>query len=283
MTCRRKSSEARIISNLDTNWFIRRLWSESKRAGTVEIIQNMEDLSFYLRISKQSRQFNGHTHSARRENDEIKEYRTYSYNLCHRVPVKGHKHIGLLNPDNLYIGSAQENRKASNKEIYPVNIGVNCIERNALQEQYKIPTDCSIKSFIRILETYLGKENLRQFAIKNQLKGYRKTQRDNPAYKAKVPAAFKTEVMEYNFFNDPSLPRDFKIQVSQIYFKAAKLVNCSELGFTGTKGALCYDMDAESLLDAPGCSEALEKYLSTKEEAYLEKALDALKRFWEDT
>lgn len=100
-TCR----ECQVPNYCKRSLFVLYLMGQAKRAGTVQVIHDVEGI---FKIWRAARRFNGVDYNA----DGV---RLYKYNICHRLPVKSGDWVGGLSPYNLYIGDSSKNKSEKNK------------------------------------------------------------------------------------------------------------------------------------------------------------------------
>lgn len=141
------------------------LWiaRECKRAGTVEILQDV-DVSALLAVYKARFKTYGYNSQTKKS----------QYHLCHISPAVGKETVGLLNHRNLFIGTSFHNLKFSNNR-YP-DRGL-CIPKSRLKSKWKVTDTTSDRVILDKVTEYLG-QVLIDYAKENPVN---KSQRFNQA------------------------------------------------------------------------------------------------------
>ncbi|VVM65016.1 hypothetical protein PS645_01473 [Pseudomonas fluorescens] len=121
------------------------LWiaRECKRSGTVEILQGV-DIVALLAVYKARFKTYGY-------NPETKKSQ---YHLCHISPAVGKDSVGLLNHQNLFVGTAFHNLKHSNKSYKDRGL---CIPKKKLNSKWKVSKETSDRIVLDKVTEYLGK------------------------------------------------------------------------------------------------------------------------------
>jgi len=161
--CRLKESEHNALHRFYKSRFFEQLLRDCKRAGTLEVFNTLDDVTFYRRLRKKLTKVNGYCFKEL----ATKEQRHYEYNICHRVAVANSSSqlIGNFSEANLFIGRATLNRKYGNKQIYlHPQVNLNCLERNSLNPRYLVTARTTSEEFQRLLELRYGIESLRVWA-----------------------------------------------------------------------------------------------------------------------
>lgn len=130
---------------------------ECKRAGTVEVLHGhtVETLlELYEGVYKYALRANGLGSTER------------LYSICHIFPVNGNtQYMGLLHPENLFIGPELTNRKHGTKHF---GYG-KCIRRDQLSGKWAVGEGDSLKAIIGKIVSYLGKPMVAEFAKKARI------------------------------------------------------------------------------------------------------------------
>lgn len=159
---RQTTAEKRVLRlSQSDEW----LWiaRECKRAGTVEILQDV-DIHALLAVYKARFRTYGYN----------KETKKSQYHLCHISPAAGEESVGLLHHLNLFVGSAFHNQAHGNQS-YP-DRGL-CIPESKLKAKWKVTDKTSDRAILDKVTEYLG-QALIEYAKENPVN---KSQRFNLA------------------------------------------------------------------------------------------------------
>lgn len=127
---------------------------ECRRAGSVEILQ---DVDLEQLFSVYNRRYKCYGWDS--------ETKQSKYHLCHIYPAKGKGAVGLLNHENLFIGSSLANQVQGSKFYEGAG---KFIYTHQLQRKYKVSEDESDKSVFAKIQKYLGPK-LTQYARDNKI------------------------------------------------------------------------------------------------------------------
>ena len=160
MKRRTKQTWQKRIDRLQNNPFFQWIFRECRRAGTVQILTN-PDLPGLFAAYEECRK----TYPYDRAKKKV------YFQLCHKSPVKGGETIGLLHPENLFIGRSWHNQIQ----------GVNCYEgsglsitRESLEDRWAVAKNESIPSIKKKLVKFLG-DHLVEYAKIHTINSSKKT------------------------------------------------------------------------------------------------------------
>jgi hypothetical protein len=144
--CRTQSrstkTAAKRISNLPCSdeW----LWlsRECKRAGTVEILQDVDLVELFAIYRRRFRCYGWDA-----------EKKKSKFHLCHISPAQGKDSVGLLHHQNLFIGGSLANQVHGATEVRGAGLS---IKRSALQRRWLVDAETSDKAVLAKVQKYLG-------------------------------------------------------------------------------------------------------------------------------
>ncbi|MGE9763926.1 hypothetical protein [Pseudomonas sp. PDM20] len=133
------------------------LWvaRECKRAGTVEILQDVDLEKLFAIYNRRYQCFGWDS-----------EKKSSKFHICHIAPVSGDSSIGLLHHENLFIGSSLANQVHGVEHYADAGL---CIAKSSLKTKWLINQEDSNKIILGKVKQYLGKK-LYTFAKTNPIK-----------------------------------------------------------------------------------------------------------------
>lgn len=158
-SCKTKSRNNKTANNrieklpVSDSW----LWiaRESRRAGTVEILQDV-DLEKLFEVYNRRYKCYGY------DSDK----KVSKFHLCHISPVSGDSTIGLLHHENLFIGGSLANQVQGKKSYKSAG---KSIPRSALKRKWLTNNEDSDKAILAKVQKYLGTK-LTDYAKKHPIK-----------------------------------------------------------------------------------------------------------------
>ena len=144
-TSKTKASRLELWSQTHLGkWII----SKIREIGTVQILtgHTVDSLNSLMTIHSRLRKCYGYD----------KEQRKSLYHICHIQPARGRDgNLGLLHPDNLFIGEASRNRVQSNTPPQHAGVGLS-IPSEARDPRWNVEPGMSALQIAKLIKSFLG-------------------------------------------------------------------------------------------------------------------------------
>jgi hypothetical protein len=158
-SCKAKSRSNKTASNRIEKLPVSDAWlwvaRESRRAGTVEVLQDV-DLEKLFEVY--NRRFKCYGFDP--------DKKVSKFHLCHIAPVAGKSTIGLLHHENLFIGSSLANQVQGTNSYQGAG---KCIPRSSLKRKWLVNAEDSDKTILAKVQKFLGRK-LIEYAKKHPIK-----------------------------------------------------------------------------------------------------------------